>query len=99
MHPRDLLSYPNNLWLYAYYLIYPSYWATLLSIAYFSQNKHFRAALKRLIKSDTENVEPTEDCTGGRALNMMRIESMYNVPIKYYKFEIKTIILLKKFFY
>ena len=76
MHPRDLLSYPNNLWLYAYHLIYPSYWVTLLSIAYFSQNKHFRAALKRLIKSGTENVEPTEDCTGGRALNMMRIESI-----------------------
>ena len=34
------------------------------------QNRHFRAALKRLIKSDLENVNQTEDCTGG-ALNMI----------------------------
>ena len=70
MDPRDLLSYPNNLWLYLYHLVFPSYWVTLLSFAYFIHNRHFRAALKRLIKSDIENVNQTEDCTGG-ALNMI----------------------------
>ena len=70
MDPRDLLSYPNNLWIYWQQLVFPSCWVTLLSFAYFSQNRHFRAALKRLIKSDLENVNQTEDCTGG-ALNMI----------------------------
>ena len=62
MDPRELILYPNNLWMYGYYFVFPSYGATFLSIAYFGHSKHFRAALKHLIRSDTsmEDVKQTK---------------------------------------
>ena len=55
LDPRELTSYPNNLWLYATHMGVPTVWVTGLSIAYFTHNKHFRAALKRLVKSDVDD--------------------------------------------
>ena len=52
MDPRDLILYPNNLWMYLYYFGFPSYGVTVLSIAYFGHSNHFRAALIHLIKAD-----------------------------------------------
>ena len=52
MDPRDLILYPNNLWMYLYYFGFPSYGVTVLSIAYFGQSNHFRAALIHLMKAD-----------------------------------------------
>ena len=52
MDPRDLILYPNNLWMYLYYFGFPSYGVTVLSIAYFGHSNHFRAALIHLMKAD-----------------------------------------------
>ena len=62
MDPRDLILYPNNLWMYGYYFGFPSYGVTALSIAYFGHSKHFRAALIHLIgkPSSTEDVNQTK---------------------------------------
>ena len=61
--PNELGKYPNNLWLYAYHMGWPSVFGWVLCCSYYAQNRHFRAAIIRVFRPKIQPVTADDDCT------------------------------------